>query len=193
MLTEANFMNSKRQIYIVHGYRAKTSDHWFDWLKSKLENDQIEVSILAMPDSANPRKEAWLTYLKEHTVITPNTYFIAHSLGCIATLLFLSRSGHQIKGAILLSGFLRELPEIPELNSFIGEKINFENIIQQIPDRLTIAAEDDYIVPFSLTEEFAKAIQAPLLKVSQGGHFLGADNFKEFPLLLTEAEKMLNS
>ncbi|WP_316748612.1 RBBP9/YdeN family alpha/beta hydrolase [Pedobacter gandavensis] len=184
-------MNGK-QVYIVHGYMASVKDHWFDWLKAELETAGVPVHILAMPDSSKPQREAWISHLKENVKITAQTYFVGHSLGCISLLLYLNRYQLKATGMILVSGFLEPLKDIPELDGFLEEQISIESLIQNVPERLVIASIDDSIVPFELTKKQAWALDAPLIEVANGGHFLGREGFREFPLLLKELKTMLS-
>ncbi|MCX2454022.1 alpha/beta hydrolase [Pedobacter sp. PLR] len=182
-------MNGK-QVYIVHGYMASVKDHWFEWIKTELEKEGIPVHILAMPDSGKPQPEAWINHLKENVKITGETYFVGHSLGCISLLLYLNRYKLKTSGMILVAGFLEQLKDIPELDSFLEEQISTTALIQNVPKRLVIAAIDDDVVPFELTKKQAIALDAPLVAIPNGGHFLGRDGYSDFPELLKELKTM---
>ena len=63
--------------------------------------------------------------------------------------------------------------------------------------RVVIGALDDPIVPYTYTDSLAKSLDAKMVTVAKGGHFMGSDGFTEFPLLLDELsilnrEKMPN-
>jgi len=47
----------RKQVYIIHGYGASPSNHWFPWLKEKLMADDHQVSVLHMPNSSDPKKK----------------------------------------------------------------------------------------------------------------------------------------
>ncbi|WP_460151553.1 RBBP9/YdeN family alpha/beta hydrolase, partial [Priestia megaterium] len=73
-----------KQVYIIHGYGASPSNHWFPWLKEKLIADNHQVSVLHMPNSSDPKKEEWLkTLANKIKNLDNNAYFVAHSLGSI--------------------------------------------------------------------------------------------------------------
>lgn len=78
-----------KQVYIIHGYRASSTNHWFPWLKKRLLADGVQADILNMPNPLQPRLEDWLDTLSlyQHT-LHENTYLVAHSLGCPAILRF---------------------------------------------------------------------------------------------------------
>lgn len=180
-----------KQVYIVHGYMASTSDHWFEFIKEELRKEGVTVHILAMPDSSKPKPEAWISHLKENIKISQDTYLIGHSLGCISLLLYLNRFPQKAAGIVLIAGFLQRLTDIPELDGFLEEQISIPALIENLPERLVIGAEDDYIVPFGHTQYLAEALEAPIITVADGGHFLGKDNFKTFPVLLEALKTMI--
>ena len=41
-------------IYIVHGFAAAPCNHWFQSLKTSLQQKNVEVHIPAMPESSTP-------------------------------------------------------------------------------------------------------------------------------------------
>ncbi len=179
-------------VYIVHGYMASATSHWFGWLKKELEKRNISVIIHSMPHSDKPQKEEWLNYLQKNVIITGrNTFIVAHSLGCIATLLYLNKTNVKIGGAVLVSGFDDKLKTIPELDNFIGDRIDYEKIIQNVAKRIAIASPEDYIVPFTDTEKLAENLKATLITVPNAGHFMTSDNYASFPQLLNEVKKIV--
>lgn len=184
-----------KQVYIIHGYGASPQHHWFPWLKEKLAQDGITAIIPALPDPEHPVKENWDACLKQ-TIGIPekNTYFIAHSLGCIALLDYLQQleSPFKIGGLVLVSGFSSAVPGYSLINPFIAHALQPEKIIDITTQRVVIASQDDPIVPYELTCQLAQDLQARLLSVEHAGHFLGSDGFKRFPLLQNELSRIFS-
>lgn len=175
------------QVYITHGFKACPQNHWFIWLKEKLAKNDIVTYIPAMPNTNAPSSKEWLiTMQNEVKNIDENTFFIGHSLGCAATLNFLSSQPDSIRiGAILLvCGFYEPLPIYSQLNSFIQSNCDFDRICAICPNRLVLSARDDYIVPTSLSQNLAKNLKATFIQTHDGGHFMQDDGFREFPLLM---------
>lgn len=110
-----------KQIYIIHGYRASSTNHWFPWLKKRLLADGLQADILNMPNPLQPRLGDWLDTLSLslHT-LNENTYIVAHSVGCPAILRFLEhiQLRKQLGGIILVSGFAKSLPALKMLDEF---------------------------------------------------------------------------
>jgi uncharacterized protein len=181
-------MSSKR-VFIIHGYSASPEDHWFPWLKNTLERDGIVATVLKMPNSKAPEASAWIECIQSN-VSTPdaNTYFVAHSLGCIALLRYLDSlsGGTKIGGMVLVSGFSETLPQLPELDGFVMTNLKQDHLITISSQRTVIASFDDPSVPYEKTERLSVFLKANLRSVQSGGHFLATDGFTEFPEVYEE-------
>ncbi|MCO7125170.1 alpha/beta hydrolase [Sporolactobacillus shoreicorticis] len=175
-----------KQIYIIHGYGAQPTNHWFPWLKEKLKADGHQVLIPHMPNSSSPDKEEWLEALvNEIKNLDSNTYFVAHSLGCITLLKYLEKLDPlpSFGGFILVSGFSAPLPSLPSISPFTAKKVDGSKIISATNSRAVIAAKDDYIVPFQFSQDLSEQLNASFYLVEKGGHFLKNDGFITFPLV----------
>lgn len=174
-------------LYIVHGYAASPNDHWFPWLKNEIEKRGTTVSIINLPAPDAPQPEAWQRTLeREITELNEDTYFVAHSLGCLALLRFLeSRSADtKVGGYVLVSGFNAPLSILPQLDGFHKPDLDYDKLMQMTSERTVIAARDDTIVPFMLSQELAHFLDARFIAVERGNHFMESDGFTEFPLVL---------
>ncbi|WP_439239264.1 RBBP9/YdeN family alpha/beta hydrolase [Lonepinella sp. BR2919] len=181
-------------IYITHGYTANSQKHWFPWLKVRLENQNIATQIFDMPNSSQPDPQEWLTFHQNNIhQLDQNSYFIGHSLGCIATLRFLQQAKINVGGVILVSGFAEKLPNLPELDKFNETLLNFTALIEQIPQRVVIASDDDDVVNVQFTRHLAQNLQANYIEVSSYHHFLDRQGVTELPLLYNEVLKMINN
>lgn len=180
-------------VYVVHGYMASTQSHWFPWLKTQVQNQGGQLNVLNLPDSNKPKAAAWNRVLKAG-IENPNerTFIVAHSLGCITALHFLSElpKTTRLGGFICVSGFSERLPNIPSINEFNRKKYDIARVKEIAPKRAVVVANDDTIVAPDFTKRLAKELEAPLHTIEKGGHFLDADGFIEFPLILEELEKM---
>ena len=182
-------------MYIVHGFMASPSDHWFQWLKEKLEERGISVRVLALPDSSAPNPSAWKQTLSENLdQLNESTFIVAHSLGSVSVLNYLEdrEDDKPIGGMILVSGFVAPLPELPQLNSFVEHQIDFEKIVRAVPQRAVIGSTQDSIVPYSLTEALASELRVDLYSIDDAGHFLAEDGYDSFPKLLDTLLKMIS-
>jgi hypothetical protein len=181
----------RKHVYIIHGYKASPTDHWFPWLKRRLLEDGVGVDVLRMPDPEHPRAASWDAFLDKHiTRHDEDTFFVAHSLGSISLLRHLAgKQGTRIGGIVLVSGFSEPLPALPQLDEFTAGT-SLATIARMAPQRHVIAARDDAIVPYAFAARLAERLQARLHKVDRGGHFLGSDGFTEFPLVYRQLRAM---
>ena len=178
-------MNTKYNIYVIHGYTANSKANWFPYLKEHLETENIEVHIFDMPNPQNPSFEEWLSYMNQQIKSSEQkSIFVGHSLGCVTILNYLmDKNMKNVESIFLVSGFVEESP-ISELLGFMQKKIAYSKIIENIPNRFVISAEDDDIIPYNYSEELARKINAEFILLKQGKHFIDRDGFIEFPLLV---------
>ncbi|MGG0848887.1 RBBP9/YdeN family alpha/beta hydrolase [Peribacillus simplex] len=185
-----------KQVYIIHGYGASPANHWFQWLKEKLIADDNQVLVLHMPSSSDPKKEEWLeTLANKIKSLDNNTYFVTHSLGSITLLNYLEQLDPlpSFGGFILVSGFSEPLSSLPSLNPFTVKKVDYKKIISATNSRAVIAAKDDYIVPFQLSQNLSKQLDTSFYHVEKGGHFLEDDGFIAFPLVYDILKNMMKT
>lgn len=180
-------MHHKKRVFIIHGYAANSSKHWFAWLKEELEKKAYEVDILDMPNSLNPELNSWLDTLRKHIgELNENMYIVAHSLGCISALRYIEGFSEQTRlgGVLLLSGFCESLSILPILDPFVKEALQAEKLQRIIQKALVLSAENDTIVPTILSQRLAQKINAKFIQVKQGGHFMEEEGVKKLPILL---------
>lgn len=183
-------------VYIVHGYAASPSEHWFPWLKKELEKKGAAVFIVDLSSPIDPNPDEWQKALENQVaVLDRNTYFVSHSLGSITLLRYLesAKRNEGIGGYILVSGFNDSLPVLPQLDGFMKPEIDYGKLVQITRNRVVIAALDDATVPHTHSEKLAESLDAKLISVERGGHFLDSDGFTEFPLVLSELEEFIQS
>lgn len=184
-------------IYVIHGYTSSNQAEWFPWLKEQFKNSNVKIDIPNMPDSENPHLEPWIKHLRKNILhIDENTIFIGHSLGCVTALRYILEKNIKIKGAILVSGFINENPMAEQtegLQEFVNESLDIKKIKNLIQSRIVITAKDDDIVPTEATQKLAKELDANLIILSSGKHFIARDGYTDFPFLLNEIQKLINS
>ncbi|MFK4436529.1 putative alpha/beta hydrolase family esterase [Paenibacillus sp. RC21] len=189
-------LQNKKQVYIIHGYTASPSDHWFPWLQDKLQEDGVSVDILDMPNSQAPQLHEWTQQLLSSIeVLHKDTYFVGHSLGCVSILRYLQQVSipEQLGGLVFVSGFTDPVPTLPSLDEFTTDKLDYEQIMDSVKMRTVIASKDDTIVPFALSKKLAKDIQADFHEVEHGGHFLERDGFTSLPIAYQVLMDMMKS
>jgi len=182
-------------VYIIHGYTSSSNAEWFPWLKRMLIDKGINVIVFDMPNPNAPDALQWIEHLEKNIKeVTKDTYFVAHSLGCITLLRYLEKlSGNtEIGGVILASGFDKKIPKYPVFDHFISENLNISKIIRMVKNRFVFTAPNDIHVPYKISCELAQHFDAELVTIENGGHFIGQEGFLEFPQVYDELCKMID-
>lgn len=183
----------KYKIYLIHGYTASSESNWFPYLKKEFESKNIEITILNMPNSQNPKLNEWNDCMDNSIDnYDENTIFIGHSLGCVTILHFLNKNTtKKIKGLFLISGFVEESP-IPALLEFVQPILNYNKIIKLAKNRIVISAKDDDIINYKYSQILAEKLDSKFILLEKGKHFIDRDNFIKFPLLVKKIKDILD-
>ncbi|WJV63884.1 alpha/beta hydrolase [Pectobacteriaceae bacterium CE70] len=187
-------MNDKKHVYVIHGYTATPTSHWFGWLTDQLHSLGTDVSILAMPNSTDPDNAAWQKHIAENVkTLDEQTFFVGHSLGCVTLLRYLQSKPASVKvgGAVLAAGFLSSLPILPSLDEFTAQPLNMTQLKTQILRRAVILSLNDDIVPPELSLALSQQLDADLYGVPNSGHFLERDGYTRFDKLFAVLKDIL--
>ena len=192
--------SNRPTVFIIHGYGATMNNHWFGWLQTQLEQRGIAAVRVPMPDSAQPDFDRWQQMLAQY-VGRPGArdFFVAHSLGTVSLLHYLSAANPpRIGGLVLVSAFGARIPTLPEINGFNLDayvdrcRIDFATIARMAGNRIELfTANDDAIVPAENTRYVAKELNGYLHIRATGGHFLDRDGFTQFPPVLESVERIV--
>ena len=188
----------EKTVYIIHGYGATPENHWFPWLGAKLREQGIRAVSVPLPDSEAPDFTRWQQTLAQY-VGRPGArdFFVAHSLGTISLLHYLSAANPaRIGGLVLVSAFGAPIPTLPEINGFDVDAyvarchIDFAAIRRMSPHIELFTADNDSIVPPDNTRRLAAVLGGRLHIIPNGGHFLDREGFTELPPVLRAVEEM---
>lgn len=173
------------QVIVVHGYTASPEENWYPWIQQKAKEEKVSLKVLRLDPSTKPRLETWQRQMQQQIEgLDENSIVIAHSLGTVAALHYLSEKLQQqkIKQLVLVAGFNGRLGRLEEVYPFIdAARIDFDLLKQQIEERVVIYSEgDDRVAPkFSL--EQAKSLDAKVIQAEHFGHFIDSQGCTELP------------
>ncbi|MBJ9986615.1 serine hydrolase family protein [Acinetobacter sp. S40] len=176
-----------KHVYIIHGYQAVPEDHWFPWLEQHILQTGAIAERVFLADSAHPDADVWQECLSAQcTVLNENTIIVAHSLGCVSSLNFLSKvlQKSSIGAGIFVSGFTEKLNAIPELDQFMESQTLDDKLLRQhILRRYVLLSSNDPFVSPPLTIRLGQRLNAQILEIKQAGHFMQEDGYTAFPQL----------
>ncbi|PCI21280.1 hypothetical protein COB64_00150 [Candidatus Wolfebacteria bacterium] len=181
----------KKRVILVHGWEGDPQSHWFPWLTNELNNRDFDVISPVMPNSEVSNFDEWISALMEVTpVLNEETYFVGHSIGCLAIIHFLQKNNKKIGGAVFVAGYFdltdvvigreREVTE-----PWLQLPINFEMVRATSNKFITILSDNDEDVPLDITKEkFEKKLHAKVIVEHNKGHFTEGDGVTELPSVL---------
>lgn len=186
-------MDMSKRVFIVHGWEGTPNEGWFPWLKSELEKKGFKVNVPAMPNTAEPKIDPWVSHLEKQVGIPDkDTYLVGHSIGCQAILRYLERLPKDIKvgGLVLVAGFVNLVgltnSEKIVVKPWLTEPILWKNILQHTKNFVSIFSDNDTWVLPSESEIFRDKLGAKVVEQKAKGHFSGDDGIKKLPVVLKE-------
>ncbi|MFW2147533.1 RBBP9/YdeN family alpha/beta hydrolase [Acinetobacter sp. TY1] len=183
------------KVFIIHGYQSSPEQHWFPWLATKIEQMGSQCEIVHLQGSDQPDFATWRQNLEAQVYpLNEQTIIVAHSLGCISVLDYLSEAlnGRLIKAIFMVAGFNEKLTALPELNQFVQQaKLNDALLRFRIQQRYSLFSCNDPFVPAPLSIRFGQLLNAQMIEVKKAGHFMQSDGLSEFPQLWEKLEKLL--
>ena len=186
-----------KRIIIIHGWYGTPATSWYGWLGAELEKLGCEVVIPAMPDTENPKVQAWVNMLAQ-TVgqAGEDTILVGHSLGCITILRYLETLANRIQtgGAVLVAGFGKDLAYpgyAGELAGFFEMPIAWEEIKAHCHKFCVISSDNDQVVASDNHDILVGHLNAQSMWEHGKKHMSGIDGIVELPSALSAVKDML--
>lgn len=180
---------------IFHGTGASPEDHWFPWIKQKLEHEGIEVYAPDFPTPEGQTLENWETVLLEEDVeIDDDTVLIGHSTGAVFILDLLNDWDIKVEASFLISGFYGPLNDErfdPLNESFAEREFDFQEIREASGEIHQFHSASDPYVPMEKAEELAAELNSSLHPISEAGHFNTEAGYTDFPRLWSMLSRQL--
>lgn len=182
----------KKKVFIVHGWDGYPDEGWFPWLKKELEQKGFQAQVPAMPEPAEPKIEDWVSYLAKIVGdVDKNTFFVGHSIGCQTILRYLESlpADKKVGGVVFVAGWftlmnLKTDEEKEIAQPWLETPIDFEKIKQHTKKFFVLFSDNDEVVPKNNKELFEQNLGAKTAVEHNKGHFSGADEVKELPIVL---------
>lgn len=175
---------------ILHGTDAKSTDHWFPWLKEELETDGFKVWVPNLPQANKPNIKRYNDFLlsQKDFVFDNETVMIGHSSGTVAILGLLQELVDDvfIKKAILVGAFHNNDLHWESLDELFEKPFDFEQIKRHTKQITFIHSDNDPYIPLEQAEFLAQKVDGELIILEGQGHFntVSDPKFTKFPYLL---------
>ena|SRR3989344_5779709 len=183
----------KRAI-IVHGWDGFPENHWFPWLKNKLEEKNFHVIVPQMPDPGNPKIEPWVSSLKK-VVGKPDqeTFFVGHSIGCQTILRYLEKIHPETRvgGVLFVGGWVNLNPKAMEdgesksiAKPWLIKNIDWKKVKLHCNKFIAIFSDNDPFVPVQDAQIFKENLNAKTIIVKRKEHFTKKGSLSDVPEVL---------
>lgn len=184
-------MQNKR-VCLIHGLGGTPHDGWIPWLKQELEQRGYIVYAPQMPTPFQPDMNAWQeTIARLIGDVDEQTYFVGHSLGCLAILHYLESLplGQKAGGVVFVGGALA-LPNVPAekiahvVRPWFERQRDFEKIRERAEKIVAILSDDDPLIPSWELDAFSLRLGAETVLEHGKGHYTWLEGIREVPTVL---------
>lgn len=177
-----------KKYFIVHAWGESPNSLWYKALQKGIQAKGNLCSILEMPETENPKIDAWVRKLQE-VVPSPDatTYFIGHSVGCQAILRYLGALPSKVKigGCIFFAPWftLKDLEDEEAwaiAKPWLETPIDLGKVKSHCNSFDAFFSDNDPFVPIENEKMFREKLGAITKIMHQKGHFDG-DDISNFP------------
>ncbi|MFW2097578.1 RBBP9/YdeN family alpha/beta hydrolase [Acinetobacter sp. ULE_I057] len=176
-----------KKVFIVHSYKDSPEQHWYPWLKQQVLAIGHTCEIIHLEHAEQPRYEVWKHNITQQIKsLNEDTIIVAHGLGGIATLDFLSSEilGRKLGALFLVAGFSKNLSVVPELNSFLQQaEVDDALLRMNILNRFVFFSNNDPFVPAPISIQQGYSLNSQMIEVKDAGHFMAAEGYTRLNVL----------
>ena len=155
------------QVLVVPGLNGSGPDHWQSWIEPLVAAQRVEQADWATPDIDlwSAQVEQWI-----NACATP-VWLIAHSFGCLASVVAAGRTSGRIAGALLVA------PASPEKFGIAaripGQRLPFPSVLA--------ASRNDPWMTYPSAASWAERWGARLIDLGEAGHVNPESGFGSWP------------
>ncbi|MBU1028797.1 alpha/beta hydrolase [Patescibacteria group bacterium] len=190
-----------KKVFIIHGWAGYPEECWFLWLKEELRKRGISAEVPLMPEAESPKIDLWVPFLQNLVKIPDqNTYFVGHSIGVQTILRFLEKTDVKIGGVLAVAGFytltdnaFEDEEDKKTAKPWLETTIDNEKVKNNVNKITAIFSNNDPYVPLENVDFFKNRLGAKTIVVQGKGHIGGSDDITEYPLILDELFKIIES
>ena len=185
------------RVLVTHGTMGSPDGNWFPWLARELAAKGTKVLIPQYPGPEGQNLENWLKTQHDYVgALSEGDILVGHSIGAAFTLRLLEHSEITVKAAILVSGFSHQLglADFDPLNAtFIEAPFDWVQIRKHAKTFVSFSGSDDPYVPLEYGRELASNLGIEARVIEHGGHLNAESGYSQFPELLMEICRLLDS
>jgi len=183
-------LNKVKNAIILHGTMGSPEENWFAWLKTKLEEQKINVWLPQLPITDKPDPKNVIPFILNNCPfrITTNTIIIGHSSGAVEILHLLPKIESKIMLAVLVGSFkdndfLKWAPN----GSLFSMPFDFERCKFNCQKFVYIHSDNDPFCPIDQAKFLQNQTGGKLVVIPHQKHFSVStmgETYHKFPKLL---------
>lgn len=184
-----------KRAVILHAMEQNSQGHWYQWLKSELEQRGHAVWVPDLPHSDHPdTKEMTEFLLARNEWDFHDNLIIGHSSGSVEVLYLLQALPKlvKVKTAVMVSSFDRMVQGMEAQHDRIfTQAFDFEKIKTSAEKLLFVHGNNDPWCPLEGAQTLSQETDGELVAVPGGGHFSTSldARFTKFPELVKILEE----
>lgn len=173
---------------ILHGTLGSPDGNWFTWLKTELENKELQVWLPQLPHAEQPSLNEWYKFIQKECpfAINEETLIVGHSSGAILALIIAQNNTGKVGAIVDVSVFHDNSLRWEPNDMLFDVQFDWQAIAEQVNKLLFVHSNDDPYVPLDQAQFVANNCQAELIMIPDQGHFNleKSENYRQFPQLL---------
>jgi predicted alpha/beta hydrolase family esterase len=174
-------------VVILHGWRGSEPEHWQSWLADQLRISDREVRYPTLPDTDEPKLDAWLAALRETLAGLPPAGFdvVAHSLGAVLWLHHVESPGDAPQPArVALVAPPSPRTAIPEIAGFFPPPLHIDVVRHASEGTVLVAGDSDPYIPEGIADAYARPLKIATTVIPDGGHINVDSGYGPWPAVL---------
>ena len=177
-----------KKVFIVHGWGGSPKELVQKLLKKKFSEKGFEAYTPEMPNTDEPKIDAWVSYLSKIVEkADKNTYFVGHSIGCQAIMRYLETlpEKSRVGKCIFIAGWfnldnMESEEEKMIAKPWIETPINFNKIKKIAKEILVYISSNEYYGYIKEnTKIFKEKLGANVIIEKNIGHFTDEEGIKK--------------
>ncbi len=171
------------------------NENWIPWLVARLAEKGHQVIVPEFPTPVGQSFEAWKSIIDQYK-LEEDTIFVGHSIAVVCILRILETIEVAIRGAVLVSGFLKPLgmTKFDEINkTFYVDTLDWHAIKKHCPSFVVFYSDNDPYVDIKQGEHIACHLGVQPCIIPGAGHFNASSGYSEFNELLESVDSLVIS
>ncbi|MES3007398.1 MAG: alpha/beta hydrolase [Pseudomonadota bacterium] len=178
---------SGEAVLIVPGYRGSGESHWQSWLHRQL----VGSRVLSGVSWHEPVLADWAERVREEIARAPAPlWIVAHSFGCLATVIAVADRPQNVAGVILAAPADPQRFHLLGLGRVDDRRLAVKTLADVLPAKalgvrgVLVASENDPWTSLPVAQQWADDWEVEIVNVGAAGHINAESGFGPWPGVL---------